>query len=412
VRRLSDLEDGVHAVLERRLDSDSTAPLAVGLSGGGDSLALLILTLGWACPRGRQVLALTVDHRLQPGSAVWTHEALAAAARLGAEPRALAWDGPKPAAGLPAAARDARHRLLAEAARGLGSQVVLLGHTADDLAEAAAMRSAGSSVGDPREWAPSPVWPEGRGVFLLRPLLCVARADLRAFLRARGEAWFDDPANDDARFARARARALSPLAGGGVAVGRANLDARLLSAACLCAAGHDRPPRRREVEALLARLRAGGHVAATLAGARIEADEGEVRFAREIGRGGLPVLALPPGEPTVWDGRYEITAARPGLTVRALAGVAARLPAAERAALRRIPALERPSLPAIVDPQGGVSCPILAERDDMRFTPLAPERLRAACGVVTREGEGGDAARGETERGVLSWMRPVRSEGR
>jgi tRNA(Ile)-lysidine synthase len=141
-----------------------------------------------------------------------------------------------------------------------------------------------------------------------------------------------------------------------------------------------------------------------------------VRFVREIGRGGLAVLALPPGAPTVWDGRYEITATAPGLTVRALAGLAARLPAAERASLRKIPPFERPTLPAIVDAQGAVSCPILAERDDMRFTPLILERLRAACGLVTREGAtesgSGDAARGEMGRGVLSWMRPVRSEGR
>jgi tRNA(Ile)-lysidine synthase len=82
----------------------------------------------------------------------------------------------------------------------------LLGHTADDLAEAAAMRAEGSSVSDPRYWSPSPVWPEGRGVMLLRPLLGERRAALRAWLSGRGETWLDDPANDDPRSARARAR--------------------------------------------------------------------------------------------------------------------------------------------------------------------------------------------------------------
>lgn len=389
------------AGLNRRLDAASTAPIAVGVSGGGDSLALLLIALDWARAHGRRVVALTVDHRLHPDSAAWTARALASAARLGAEPHGLAWGGAKPTTGLPAAARDARHRLLAEAARGLGSRVLLLGHTADDLDEAAAMRAEGGSVGSPREWAPSPVWPEGRGVFLLRPLLGVRREALRDFLRSRGETWFDDPANDDLRYARARARAARPaeatpalsspasLAPTGdaatLSLPRAALTHHALAAACLCAAGHDRPPRRDHVEALAARLAAPGAVSATLAGARIEADAASVRFARELGRQGLPELFLQPGETVVWDGRYEITAFAPDLTVRALAGLAARLPPAERAALAAIPAFARPALPVIVNSAGAVSCPILAEDRSLRLAPLALGRLIAACGLTTRE---------------------------
>src|SRR4051812_3221907 len=61
----------VTAALDRRLGANASAPLAVGFSGGGDSLALLILTLDWARAHGRSVLALTVDHRLNPASAAW-----------------------------------------------------------------------------------------------------------------------------------------------------------------------------------------------------------------------------------------------------------------------------------------------------------------------------------------------------
>ncbi|WP_374389033.1 ATP-binding protein, partial [Brevundimonas sp.] len=55
--------------LDRRLTPDAEAPVAVALSGGGDSVALLLIVARWARARGRRLLALTVDHGLQPESA-------------------------------------------------------------------------------------------------------------------------------------------------------------------------------------------------------------------------------------------------------------------------------------------------------------------------------------------------------
>ncbi|MDI1364211.1 MAG: tRNA lysidine(34) synthetase TilS, partial [bacterium] len=253
---------GVQAAFDRRLDPACAAPLAVGFSGGSDSLALLRMTLDWARAHGRRVISLTVDHGLQADSAVWTRDAVAKAQALGAEARALAWIGDKPSTGLPAAARRARHALLAQAARAAGARVLLLGHTASDRAEAAAMRAEGSTVSDPRDWSPSPVWPEGREVFLLRPLLDQSREDLRGRLRGMGETWLDDPANDDPRSARARARrdlagtvgedpapppVAEPAGFDGAATGVLILSreapAAQIAMACLCVAGTERPPR-------------------------------------------------------------------------------------------------------------------------------------------------------------------------
>ncbi|OYX68709.1 MAG: tRNA lysidine(34) synthetase TilS [Caulobacter sp. 32-67-35] len=354
----------VSAALDRRLDPHSAAPVAVGFSGGGDSLALLLLTLDWARAHGRPVLSLTVDHQLQPDSAAWTREAVAAAQARGARALALVWTGEKPTTGLPAAARRARHALLAEAARAAGARVLLLGHTADDIAEAAVMRAEGSTVSDPRDWSPSPVWPEGRGIFLLRPLLDQRRAELRAWLRARGETWLDDPANDDPRSARARARR-----------------------------GTERPPRGERLQRLMARLRSGEVFTATLAGARIEAAADAVRVFRDAGetaRGGLADLALAPGQTGVWDGRYEIFAGGAPVTVRALKGLASSLSKADQAALRTAPVAARPALPALVLASGAVTCPALggpalAGADGVRIRPLFLDRFRAATGLIDQE---------------------------
>jgi len=427
------------AALDRRLRADSAAPLAVGFSGGGDSLALLILVLDWARAHGRPVLSLTVDHQLNPASARWTTEAVAKARALGAQAEALAWIGPKPVSGLSAAARAARHALLATAAREAGACVLLLGHTADDLAEAALMRAQGSTVPDPRDWSPSPAWPEGRGVFVLRPLLSVGRGEIRDWLAARGETWLDDPANDDPRSARARARAhlTSPAQAGEVAAkptegassanapsvtspigdappppfhggGEGSLvlprdaPAAHVAAACLCAAGTAQPPRGERLQRLVDRIRASETFTATLAGARIEAAGEGVSFFREPGEarrsgppptdpsdrlphGGRTYFELPVGAPVVWDGRYELTTLETGLVVRPLQGVAARLPAAQRRALKALPPAARPALPAVVDPAGGVSCPILAGAKTARARCLVADRFEAATGRVDQE---------------------------
>jgi tRNA(Ile)-lysidine synthase len=456
------------AALDRRLAADATTPLAVGFSGGGDSLALLILTLEWARAHGRRVVSLTVDHQLNPASAGWTADAVAKAAGLGATARALAWTGDKPRAGLPAAARAARHALLAEAARAAGARVLLLGHTRDDLAEAAAMRAEGSTVSDPRGWAPSPAWPQGRGLFVLRPLLEVGRAEIRDWLTRRGETWLEDPANEDPKYARARARKsllstsppsslssraersadLGPRGGAhgpwvpdslceasgmttedigaefGKAAGYLTLPrtapAAHLAAACLCAAGTTQPPRGERLRRLVDRIRAGETFTATLAGARVEAAGNTVSFYREPGEtrrsspprmGEAPAKptegggdltrqvsptgpadrlphegrALEPSETLVWDGRYEITAGQPGLAVRPLQGLASRLPFVQRQALKGFPAAARPALPAIVSPDGTVTCPILAGSDLARARCLVADRFEAAIGLIDQE---------------------------
>ncbi len=401
--------DEVRPALDRRLDPVSAAPLAVGFSGGGDSLFLLKATLDWARARGRPLLALTVDHQLQPDSARWTAEAVAKARALGAQARALAWTGDKPSAGLPAAARLARHALLANAAREAGAKVLLLGHTASDLAEGAAMRAEGSSVPDPREWAPSPVWPEGRGVFLLRPLLSLSRAGIRALLAAEGETWLDDPANADLRYARARARAAgageipeiegpTPVpptfavdAAGTIRLSR-GVAAGHLAAALLCAAGTARPPRGERLSRLVQRLRSGEAFTATLAGARIEAGT-EVLICRDAGesaRGGLAPLDLAPGETGVWDGRWEVAAGQAPLTVTALKGRASSLSAEQRARLTAVPAVERPSLPLLLRHGAAPALapldgPDLAVEGGGRARPLILDRFKAAIGLYDQE---------------------------
>ncbi|MFO1012819.1 MAG: tRNA lysidine(34) synthetase TilS [Caulobacteraceae bacterium] len=408
---------GAHARMDERLSRTSPAPLAVAFSGGGDSLALLLAAVAWTRRRGRALIALTVDHRLQSQGAAWATACAAICERLGVTHRTLVWTGDKPATGLPAAARTARHRLLADAAREAGAAVVLMGHTADDVFEAAAMRSAGSTTPSPRVWAPSPVWPEGRGIFLLRPLLGERRADLRQALTELGETWIDDPANDDPRYARARARAgepeevgadepsgaLDPIfaddgLGGLVADREAVRGAppRLILKAAVCAGGGARLPSINRAERLADLIYGGGGFASTLAGARMIVTPDRIHLVREPGearRGGLAELALIPGAELVWDGRFAVIAHVEGLAIGAAQGRISRLSNAERAALKAWPPAARAAAPVVLYPDGKVSCPILAESRSVQAHGLAYQRLLAATGSICDEDGVADVAK-------------------
>ena len=268
------------------------------------------------------------------------------------------------------------------------------------------------------EWSPSPVWPEGRGLFVLRALLDIRREALRDWLRARGETWIEDPANTDPRFARSRARAAlaesspsvagtaSPReAGPGWAVtsdGRITLARKAcspaqLSAALLCAAGTDRPPRGFQLDALMERLEGMAPVDATLAGARLVAAGDRIEIGRDAGerfRGGLAPLDLIAGVPLVWDGRFEITAEAAGLQVAPLGGVIARLGRGERQALKPIPPWARGAIPALIGPDGAVALPRPLGAGAALANPLAGPRLAATCGLIARESQIGDRPHG------------------
>src|SRR4029079_8384516 len=99
------------ATFEATLENASP-PLAVAVSGGADSLALLLLAHAWAVKKGARLVALTVDHRLRPNSA---EEALCVhqwALERGIEHVILTGEGEKPALRLQERAREMRYQLL------------------------------------------------------------------------------------------------------------------------------------------------------------------------------------------------------------------------------------------------------------------------------------------------------------
>lgn len=366
--------------------SEKTIGLAV--SGGADSLALMLLYADWADARKPAAIVYTLDHGLRPEARGEARMVVREAARLGLEARLLSWTGEKPATGRQEAARAARYRLIGEAMAEDGASLLLTAHHRRDQAETLLMRlahgSGVSGLGGMRAFS------HVEGVRIFRPLLGIAPEALADLVARRGLAPAADPSNVDPSYERTRWReALPGLAALGLTehgLARAarrlrrvddfaeKAAAQFVSAhftldplgvvRCpramladadpeiavralgygLAAASGGKPCSLARIEALAGRIVAGERFAATLAGSRVEARGDLIVMFREAGRSGLPVLVLAAGETALWDGRFEIAATVPlsvgpavDMTREGFAALAGTPLAAPVAALRAAP---------------------------------------------------------------------------
>ena len=213
-------------------DWKSAPAIVLAVSGGPDSIALMWLAARWrrALPRGPRLTAVTVDHGLRPEAAREARDVKRLARGLDLPHRTMRWTGVKPRTGLPAAARTARYRLLAQAARSCGATHILTAHTREDQAETLLMRMMrGSGIAG---LAAMTRESERDGVLLARPFLNVSKSRLIATLTNAKIAFADDPTNRDLNFTRPRIRAVMPVlaAEGGDARNLARLASRLARA--------------------------------------------------------------------------------------------------------------------------------------------------------------------------------------
>ena len=407
--------------------------IAVAVSGGPDSMALCGLMVRWMRCYGGETVALTVDHLLRPES---SHEARLVSerlARLGVTHHILTRTGPPLEVNIQAEARAARYQILEEWCLGEGVLHLALAHHQDDQAATVLLRLArGSGLRGLAAMAPVVY---RRNIRVVRPLLTVTRACLKATCIAHGLVWTDDKSNHNENFSRVRMRRLFPLlqdegiettrlsatarslARAGLVVresvaillaksadihpfGFARLDPRCLRGVPIEVAlralsfllkivsGRTYPPRLRQLEELhmviLAQAMHGGRA---LAGCLVRPFQGGLLLCREPAAVAMP-KPVTVGEGCLrWDGRFLIITPRTvptGLKVGALGKTGWREISAARPAFTRLPSRVGWTLPALHAPNGHINplLPVghanLAERDSVAtttavFAPDAPE---------------------------------------
>jgi tRNA(Ile)-lysidine synthase len=379
--------------------------LAVAVSGGADSLALALLANDWARARRGGVTALTVDHGLRPEAAEEAAQVGSWMARHGIAHVTLTRTGPVPEGDVQAAARRARYRLLEAWCAAAGVLHLLTAHHREDQAETLLLRLARGSGLDGLAGMAAVV--ERQDCRVLRPFLGTARARLAATLAARGQAWLEDPSNDNPAFARTRLRRAAPwlaaegltstrlattaahlararaaleiavaqhlarcawlhpagfawLDGARLAAGPREIGLRALGAVIATVGGAPYPPRFAALERLYGMLAVPGASGRTLGGCRILPRRGgRVLVCREAAAAAAS-CAVAPGMAAWWDGRFRLRLPETAATGLVLGGLG-EAGAAAGGAAPDIPAAARPGLPAWRDRLGLLAAPHLGQ---------------------------------------------------
>ncbi|WP_347240795.1 tRNA lysidine(34) synthetase TilS [Thermus sp.] len=183
-------DGGLEAAFGERLQRLAPKdPLVLAVSGGGDSVALAHLV----ARAGRRAVVAHLDHGLRPDSPEDLAFVRALAERLGfpffAERVEVGRLAKERGENLEALAREVRYAFLHRVAKGVGAKAILTAHTLDDQAETLLLKLLQGTA-------------RGLGIrekegLVVRPLLPFPREELRAYLEALGEAWREDPTNQD-----------------------------------------------------------------------------------------------------------------------------------------------------------------------------------------------------------------------
>ncbi|MGH1350267.1 MAG: tRNA lysidine(34) synthetase TilS [Methyloligellaceae bacterium] len=331
--------------------------VALAVSGGADSIALMWLLKSWQETRQAsqspypEIHILTVDHGIRPESqheVLWVRQQ---AEKLGFPVEVLRWCGEKARSSIQEKARDARYQLMSEWCRARHIPAIITAHHLDDQAETLIMRLARGSGVDGLAAISNITYLHD--ILLIRPLLEVPKQDLISYLNTLGAEWIEDPSNDNEDFERVRIRnalpALSDLGLQAPAIARsakrvrrastaldyyakqhliqlcrlepegyavidrnavmglpAEISLRCLTRIVHLVGGKVQAPSMQKMENLHEQLGSLQSEDASVSGCIVRQVRNTLLIAREVRRDNLQDQKLLSGAETLWDNRYRI----------------------------------------------------------------------------------------------------------
>lgn len=209
-QNIPNIQREITLALGQYMEANET--IAVGVSGGGDSMALLLALHQYNTESelNLNIIALTVDHRLRDDAAVEANQVAKWCANLGVPHQILEWQfETKPESAIQEKARDARYELMGEYCQSYDIKKLFLAHNLEDNAETFLMRlkrGAGLRGLSAIAKVSQRKMQDGFSFAVIRPLLATKRAELRSYLEHFDQKWFDDVSNANAAFERVRVR--------------------------------------------------------------------------------------------------------------------------------------------------------------------------------------------------------------
>lgn len=180
--------------------------IAVGVSGGADSIALTLLLKSYLDNVDGKLIALTVDHNIREESAEEAKQVHKLLSSLDIEHHILNYEGEIPKSNLMEEARKLRYKLLNDFCKNNNIINLAIAHHYDDQIENFFIRmDRGSGI---EGLSSMPATSYVNGLRLIRPLLFFQKQDIYSFLKQKNIAWTEDPTNNNTTYKRNNIRKL------------------------------------------------------------------------------------------------------------------------------------------------------------------------------------------------------------
>ena len=198
------VESLLFSCIDKYKDIIKNKNISVAVSGGIDSMALMLILDLWCKKNNTNLTAITVDHKLREKS---TNEAIYVnnlCKERNIKHVILTWEGEKPEHNIELLARENRYKLISNYCKNNKIDYVFIAHHLQDQAETFLIRLFRGSGIDGLSSMKNIA--ENYNLKIIRPFLNIKKEDLKQYLLENKIEWVEDESNNDEKYLRNKIR--------------------------------------------------------------------------------------------------------------------------------------------------------------------------------------------------------------